>query len=88
MALQRDLISVRTAYQCERGCDLASLLGGFNMSLNSYRAVALAEGFEEGSQDEVIQAWQYLHDSGLAYQLQGWFGRTATSLIEEGIINA
>jgi hypothetical protein len=58
------------------------------MSLNSYRAVALAEGFEEGSQDEVIQAWQYLHDSGLAYQLQGWFGRTATSLIEEGIINA
>jgi len=26
MALQRDLISVRTAYQCERGCDLASLL--------------------------------------------------------------
>jgi hypothetical protein len=62
--------------------------GGFNMALNSYRAVALAEGFEEGSQDEVIQAWQYLHDSGLAYQLQGWFGRTATSLIEEGIINA
>jgi hypothetical protein len=58
------------------------------MALNSYRAVALAEGFEEGSQDEVIQAWQYLHDSGLAYQLQGWFGRTATSLIEEGIINA
>ena len=58
------------------------------MSLNSYRAVALAEGFEEGSQDEVIQAWQYLHDSGLAYQLQGWFGRTATSLIEEGLINA
>ena len=58
------------------------------MALNSYRAVALAEGFEEGSQDEVIQAWQYLHDSGLAYQLQGWFGRTATSLIEEGLINA
>ena len=58
------------------------------MALNSYRAVALAEGFEEGSQDEVIQAWQYLHDSGLAYQLQGFFGRTATALIEEGIINA
>ena len=58
------------------------------MALNSYRAVALAEGFEEGSQDEVIQAWQYLHDSGLAYQLQGFFGRTATALIEEGLINA
>jgi hypothetical protein len=31
MALQRDLISVRTAYQCERGCDLASLHGEIYM---------------------------------------------------------
>lgn len=56
--------------------------------MNSYRAVALAEGFEEGTQDEIVQAWQYLHDSRLAYQLQGWFGRTVQHLIEEGIICA
>jgi len=58
------------------------------MALNSYRAVALAEGFEEGSQDEVIQAWQFLIDSGLAWQLQGFFGRTASQLIEQGICSA
>ena len=35
---------------------------------------------------EVIAAWQYLHNTGLAYKLQGFFGRSARSLIEQGII--
>ena len=52
-----------------------------------YRAVGLAEGFEQGTEKEIIEAWQYLHDTGIAYDLQGWFGRTARNLIEEGIIN-
>jgi hypothetical protein len=56
--------------------------------MDSYLAVGIAEGFiESDSEDQVIQAWQYLHDSGLGYQLQGWFGRTLVLLIEEGIIN-
>ena len=55
--------------------------------LTTYRAVGLAEGFEEGTEEEVIEAWQYLHDTGHAYNLQGWFGRTAQYLISEGIIN-
>ena len=55
--------------------------------LTTYRAVGLAEGFEEGTEEEVIEAWQYLHDTGHAYNLQGWFGRTAQQLIKEGIIN-
>jgi len=54
--------------------------------MNIYDAVGIAEGFIEAPEDEIIQAWQYLHDSGLAYQLQGWFGRTAQQLINEGII--
>ena len=54
--------------------------------LTTYRAVGLAEGFEEGTEEEVIEAWQYLHDTGIAYELQGWFGRTAQYLIENGII--
>jgi hypothetical protein len=55
--------------------------------MDNYTAVGLAEGFiEADSEEQIIEAWQYLHDTGLAYQLQGWFGRTATSLIEEGII--
>lgn len=56
--------------------------------MTQYEAVGLAEGFIEAeSEDQIIKAWQYLHDTRLAYKLQGWFGRTATSLIEEGIIN-
>ena len=54
--------------------------------MTSYLATGLAEGFEEGTEKEIIAAWQYLHDTKLAYKLQGWFGRTAQQLIKEGII--
>ena len=53
--------------------------------LSNYDAVGLAEGFVEGTDDQRIQAWQQLIDTGLAWQLQGGFGRTAVSLIETGI---
>ena len=56
-------------------------------NITDYQAVGLAEGFEEGTEEQVIEAWQRLHDTGLAYKLQGWFGRTAQSLIQEGVIN-
>ncbi len=55
--------------------------------LTDYQAVGLAEGFEEGTEEQIIEAWQHLHDTRLAYKLQGWFGRTAQSLIEQGVIN-
>ena len=55
--------------------------------MNDYRATGLAEGWIHTSdEDEIIEAWQYLHDTGLAYKLQGWFGRTAQSLLEAGEI--
>lgn len=56
--------------------------------MDSYNAVGLAEGFVEGTEDQVLEAWQYLVNSGLAWQLQGWFGRTASHLIEQGLITA
>ena len=57
--------------------------------MDSYTAVGLAEGFiEADSEDEVIEAWQYLVNTGLAWQLQGFFGRTAKRLIEDGVIKA
>lgn len=55
--------------------------------MDNYTAVGLAEGFIDPEyQEQVIEAWQHLHDTRLAYQLQGWFGRTCQVLIEEGII--
>ena len=57
--------------------------------MDNYTATGLAEGFIEAeSEEQVLQAWQHLVDTGLAWQLQGWFGRTAASLIEQGYINA
>lgn len=57
--------------------------------MTRYEAVGIAEGFiEADSEEQQIEAWQFLHDTGLAYQLQGFFGRTAQNLIAEGIIAA
>lgn len=53
----------------------------------TYLACAYAEGFREGegaSEEEQLEAWQYLIDTGLAWQLQGWYGRNAEALIEGG----
>jgi hypothetical protein len=56
--------------------------------MNNYMAVGLAEGFiEADSEEQVIEAWQYLHDTKLGYQLQGFFGRTLNQLLNEGVIS-
>lgn len=54
--------------------------------MNDYEAVIIAEGIEEADEDRTREAWQYLVDTGLAWKLQGWFGRTAYELIQAGII--
>lgn len=59
--------------------------------MTPYLATAIAEGFCEGegaSEEEQIQAWQYLVDTGMAFTLQGSFGRQAMRMIEAGIITA
>ena len=55
--------------------------------MTDFEATGLAEGFIQAeSEEQVIDAWQHLHDTGLAYKLQGWFGRTAQELLKRGII--
>jgi len=57
--------------------------------MDNFTATGLAEGFIEAeSEDQVIEAWQHLVDTGLVWKLQGWFGRTAQHLINEGVITA
>lgn len=52
------------------------------------KAVMIIEGVEDADEDTVIEAWQLLHDTGVAYQLQGSTGRMCARLVEQGVINA
>jgi hypothetical protein len=55
--------------------------------MDLFLAVSIVEGDRDAEDErQVIAAWQYLHDSGAAYQLQGWYGRTTTQLLEQGFI--
>ena len=55
--------------------------------MDNFNAIGIAEGFlEPESEEQVIEAWQHLVDTGLAWQMQGSFGRIATAMIEEGVI--
>ena len=54
-----------------------------------YTACGIIEGFESIPDDvddytAHVKAWQYLIDSGHAWTLQGFYGRTARDLIERG----
>jgi hypothetical protein len=56
--------------------------------MDNYLAVGIAEGFEEAeSEDQVLEAWQHLVDTGMAWSLQGWFGRQALALISQEVIS-
>ena len=55
--------------------------------MDDYNAIGIAEGFIEAeNEQQEIDAWQHLVDTGIVWKLQGWFGRNAVRLIESGII--
>ena len=51
---------------------------------STHEAIMRIEG-DTSTETERIQAWQYLIDIGIVWQLQGSYGRMAATLIDEGI---
>ena len=56
--------------------------------MTTFEAVQIVEGLDdvEHTEEEILAAWQALVDSGDAWTLQGWYGRTATALLRSGSI--
>ena len=52
--------------------------------MNNQLAIEICEQLVTADHDEEIEAWQHLIDTGIVWQLQGWYGRTAKRLIDEG----
>ena len=60
-----------------------------NIEWTPYLATAYAEGFcegESGTQEQQLEGWACLISTGMCWSLQGFFGRTASDLIENGLI--
>lgn len=53
--------------------------------MNTFDAIEIIEGLIEADEYEILDAWQYLIDTGVVWQLQGYYGRTAHRLIDEGL---
>lgn len=65
-------------------------VAGFQVTspVNASNQVDYIIEFEQGDLDEkgIIALFQYLVDTGLAWQLQGSYGRAARNLIEAGYV--
>lgn len=57
---------------------------------SKFDLVAALMSFEAGEMDDeqIIELFQHLVTTGLAWQLQGSYGRTAMYMIEEGYVVA
>lgn len=53
--------------------------------MDTVAAVMIIEGDGNESPEEIIEAWQTLIDTGVVWQLQGWYGRTAKQMIDSGL---
>ena len=55
--------------------------------MNIFTAIEIIEGGAEDA-ELAAEAWQHLIDTGVVWSLQGWYGRTAAALIQEGVCHA
>ncbi len=54
--------------------------------MDQFTAVGIAEGWiPVDTPEDRLKAWQQLIDTGMCWERQGWFGRTAVDLIERGL---
>lgn len=62
-----------------------------NTIQTTYDACAIIEGFHGGEPPtltDTLNAWAYLIKTGQCWTLQGWYGRNAENLIDNGIIDS
>ena len=55
--------------------------------MTNTEAVMIVEGDHDVDEATWIKAWQHLINTDLCWNLQGWYGRQAQKLIEEGVCN-
>ncbi len=66
----------------------APTLNTMNKAMGTYEATMIAEGVQDAeSEQQYLEAWGLLIRTGMAWQLQGWFGRAANNLIAQGLID-
>ena len=53
--------------------------------MNMLDAVMTIESDDSATTQDVLEAFQFLIDTGVVWSLQGWYGRTAHQLIEQGL---
>lgn len=56
-------------------------------TIDTMTAILICEGCEDSTQELYMRCWQHLIDTGVVWQLRGWFGRTANYLIENGYVH-
>ena len=53
--------------------------------MTTLEAIETIEDSEEPEEDQYVEAFQCLIDSGVVWTLQGWYGRQAVGLIRCGL---
>ena len=71
----------------ERLVEFTDALVDDSAHITKYRAIGLAEGLQQGSEADVLWAWQWLSDHPeITNRLQEWFSRRVAELKEMGNI--
>lgn len=89
----RALAALRDAGFDLSSFDTAPIIGsGFDVDEDepeTFDAVSFVMAYEGGElgEDEVVEGFQHMLNSGLVWQLQGHYGRTASALLDAGLIH-